>query len=541
MAEVGRSRSWWGWGWEDQSLGDAECVALGSMLNGLPDDPLPVPVVTEADLPVQRVGVPDALASLVDDAPASRAAHARGKAYRDVIRALHGDLGAVPDLVLRPREESDVVAVLDWASDAGVAVVPYGGGSSVVGGVECDGGGRTGVVSLDLTAMDRVLEVDRTSRAARIQAGVLGPELEEQLRPHGLTLRHFPQSFEFSSLGGWIATRAGGHYATLKTHIDDLVESLRVVTPIGVSESWRLPGSGAGPSPDRLFLGSEGILGVVTEAWVRLQDRPLHRRSATATFGDPGSAFAAVRAVSQSDLHPANCRLLDPAEAGLSGAGAGDRWVLVLGVESASAPVDASMARLVEMARDHGGELADGASAPGNPPSGAGADTAREGRDAAAEAWRSAFLRMPYRRDGLARMSALVETFETATTWDRVEELYDDVRGEVGDAVARITGSPGLITCRLTHVYPDGAAPYFTVIGIGRRGSELSMWDEVKAAAMDVLTSHRATVTHHHAVGRDHRRGYDGQRPEPFAIALAAAKEALDPAGVLNPGVLIGS
>lgn len=535
MADVGsgRLRSWWGWGWEDQALDDAECVALGSMLGGLADSPLPVPVVGRSDLPEPRLAPPDALVSLVDPDPRARASHARGKAYRDVIRALHGDLGAVPDLVLRPRDEADIVSALDWATDAGVAVVPYGGGSSVVGGVECGGDGFAGVVSLDLTAMDRVVEVDRTSRAARVQAGVLGPDLEDQLRPHGLTLRHFPQSFEFSSLGGWIATRAGGHYATLKTHIDDLVESLRVVTPIGVSESWRLPGSGAGPSPDRLFLGSEGILGVVTEAWVRLQDRPLHRRSATATFGDPGSALAAVRAVAQSDLYPANCRLLDPAEAGLSGAGAGDRWVLVLGVESASAPVDASMTRLVEMARDHGGEVDSGRIGT------SAVSDVRDGRDVAAEAWRSAFLQMPYRRDGMARMSALVETFETATTWDRVEELYDDVRVEVGEAVARITGSPGLITCRLTHVYPDGAAPYFTVIGIGRRGSELSMWDEVKAAAMDVLTSHRATVTHHHAVGRDHRRGYDRQRPEPFAVALAAAKQALDPAGILNPGVLV--
>ena len=147
---------------------------------------------------------------------------------------------------------------------------------------------------------------------------------------------------------------------------------------------------------------------------------------------------------------------------------------------------------------------------------------------------------MPYTRDGLARMSAIVETFETATTWDRVEELYRSVLDEIGAAVTRITGSPGLINCRFTHVYPDGAAPYFTVIAVGRRGSELAMWDEIKAASMEVLHRHRATVTHHHGVGRDHRDGYDRQRPEPFAAALGAAKSALDPAGILNPGVLIG-
>lgn len=536
MERTDRARSWWGWGWEDRALSDDECVALGSLLPGLPDRPLPVPEVADDDLAPPRVAVPDALAGIADGSPMARASHGRGKGYRDVIRALHGDLGAPPDVVVRPRDEADVVAVLDWATDADVAVVPFGGGSSVVGGVECDGSGHRGVVSLDLTDMDRVLEVDSVSRAARIQAGAYGPSLEEQLRPHDLTLRHFPQSFEFSTLGGWIATRAGGHYATLLTHIDDLVESLRVVTPVGVSESWRLPGSGAGPSPDRLFLGSEGILGVVTEAWVRLQDRPVHRGSTTATFRDGEAAITAVRSIAQSGLHPANCRLLDPGEAGLSGAGSGDAWVLVLGVESAGLPIDGVLAELVELARTGGGVVAEPTiSSVGGPP---GAASPRD-RDQAADAWRSAFLHMPYRRDALARMSGIVETFETATTWDRIAELVEAVRAEVGEAVERITGAPGLINCRFTHVYPDGAAPYFTVIAAGGRGSELGMWDEIKSAAMDVLSSHRATVTHHHAVGRDHRRGYDRQRPGPFAGALAGAKRALDPAGILNPGVLI--
>ena len=188
---------------------------------------------------------------------------------------LHRDFSHPPDLVAIPRDEADVVALLDWCSDARIAAIPYGGGSSVVGGVECDvGDDYRGAVSIDLRALDQVLEVDRASRAARIQAGVYGPALEDQLRPHGLTLRHFPQSFEFSTLGGWLATRSGGHYATLHTHIDDFVESIRAVTPRGVWESRRLPGSGAGPSPDRMLLGSEGTLGVITEAWMRLQDRP---------------------------------------------------------------------------------------------------------------------------------------------------------------------------------------------------------------------------------------------------------------------------
>ncbi len=522
-------RSWWGWGRTADALPDAECVALGAQLPGLPERPLPAPRLADLTLPEPRIAPSRAPACRISTAAPDRAGHTYGKAYRDVVRALRGDLAAAPDLVAYPETDQEVTDLLDWAGERRVAVIPYGAGSSVVGGTEyrADSGGdgdHAAVLSMDLSAMDRVLEIDRTSRAARIQAGALGPALEEQLRPAGLTLRHFPQSFEFSTLGGWLATRAGGHYATLHTHIDDFVESMRVVTPAGVSESWRLPGSGAGPSPDRMFLGSEGALGVITEAWMRLQDRPRHKASAAVRFAGFPAAAEAVRAVAQAGLNPANCRLLDPGEAALSGAAQGGETVLVLGVESAHHPVDERLAELVTLARDHGGVPAPDRSAGGGD---------------AVGSWRNAFLRMPYLRDGLARMSALTETFETACTWDRANELYEAVRTDVGAAVEKVTGAPGMVNCRFTHVYPDGPAMYFTVIAAGRRGAELAMWDEVKTAAMEVLTRHRATVTHHHAVGRDHRPGYDRQRPEPFALALRAAKTALDPHGVLNPGVLV--
>ncbi|WP_330457524.1 FAD-binding oxidoreductase [Streptomyces sp. NBC_00820] len=517
-------RSWWGWGTEDKALPDAECAALGRLVPGAADTPLPVPAVSALELPKVRVEPPAALAPLMSAEPRDRASHTYGKAYRDVIRALRGDFAAAPDLVARPGTEREVADVLDWAAGAGVAVVPYGAGSSVVGGVEYRAGSHRAVVSLDLSRLDRVLEIDRVSRAARIQAGALGPGLEDQLRPHGLTLRHFPQSFEFSTLGGWLATRAGGHYATLYTHIDDLVESLRVVTPVGVSESLRLPGSGAGPSPDRLFLGSEGTLGVITEAWMRLQERPRHKASATVLFADVHAAMEAVRAISQAGLHPANCRLLDPGEAALAGVARDGASALVLGVESARFPVEGRLDELLTLVRDHGGSPVP--SEPGAP-------------DAAADTWRSAFLRMPYLRDALARMSVLTETFETACTWDRAPGLYESVRERLGDAVRKVTGSPATVNCRFTHVYPDGPAPYFTVVAPGRRGQEIAMWDEIKSAAMEILYDHGATVTHHHAVGRDHRPGYDRQRPEPFAQALRAVKHTLDPAGILNPGVLV--
>jgi alkyldihydroxyacetonephosphate synthase len=527
-------RSWWGWGTDDAAVTGAELAALTERVAGLlPDADLTdhaPPSATELNLPKARVTAPATLAGLASADPHDRASHARGKAFRDVVRNLSGVVEHAPDLVLRPRVEQDVLDVLDWCTRDGIAVIPYGGGSSVVGGVEPRFDGPS--VSLDLGALDAVLEVDPVSHAARIQAGALGPHLEAQLKPHGFTLRHFPQSFEFSSLGGWLATRAGGHFASLYTHIDDLVESLRVVTPIGVSESRRLPGSGAGPSPDRLFLGSEGTLGVITEAWLRVRERPRWRAQATASFASYADAVAATRAIAQSGLHPANCRLLDAAEAFLNAGVSVPGGLLVLAFESADHPVSGSLTRAAVICNDHGGAAPEGVreTGPGAAPSTDGG---------AAHDWRTSFLRMPYQRDALARMSMIVETFETACTWDRFDALHQAVISAGTDAVARVTGG-GLVTCRFTHVYPDGPAPYFGIYAPGRWGSTVAQWDEIKAAVSDAILAAGGTITHHHAVGRDHRPWYDRQRPEPFATALRAAKKALDPAGVLNPGVLLG-
>ena len=279
---AGKTRSWWGWGnVEDAVTGEELRQLTGRVSSMLPNAELEAheaPPVESFGVPASRVRPPEALAALTSEAPMDRLAHSHGRAFRDVVRALLGRLDFVPDLVVRPTSEDEVAQVLDWCSDARIAVIPFGGGSSVVGGVEPRvGDGYAAAVSLDLGSMNRVLEIDATSRAALVQAGVLGPHLEEQLKPSGYTLRFFPQSFEFSTLGGWLATRAGGHFATVLTHIEDLTESLRVVTPAGLVESRRLPGSGAGPSPDRMFLGSEGTLGVITQAWMRLQDRPRWR------------------------------------------------------------------------------------------------------------------------------------------------------------------------------------------------------------------------------------------------------------------------
>jgi alkyldihydroxyacetonephosphate synthase len=529
MAE-GR-RKHWGWGLEDEQPSRDEVRGTAGFLAshlgfGSPEPEAPVPL-SEVTLPPPRLAIPARLAKLCTANDYDRAFHAYGSSYRDVVRAFRGRFDHPPDVVAHPADEGEIEAVLEWALSANAAVIPFGGGTSVVGGVEpaVDPRRFDGVVTIDLRRLDRVLEVDAESLSARIQAGANGPRLEEQLRAHELTLRHFPQSFQFATLGGMIATRAGGHFATVYTHIDDLVQSVRAITPAGTWESRRLPGSGAGISPDRMLIGSEGTLGLITEAWVRVRPRPRFRASAGVRFRTFAEGAAAVRALSQSGLYPANCRLIDPDEVRLTGAADAHppHALLVLGFESPAVEVGPRLDEALTLCADHGGAWDE------RPPGGS---------DDAVGSWRDAFLRVPYLRDTFVAMSVISETFETAVTWDRFAALHRTVTERTTAAVHEACGA-GSVTCRFTHVYPDGPAPYFTVLAPGRRGEELEQWAHIKAAAADAVLEAGGTITHHHAVGRDHRPWYDRQRPEPFATALRAAKAALDPGGALNPGVLI--
>ena len=527
-------KSFWAWGMESDEPTEAQRRELAASLSAkyrVSIDVPPAPASDDLDLRQPRIAIPDSLASICSTDTHDRAVHTYGRNFEDRIRAFNKQFPNPPDVVAYPRNEDEVVALLDWCSGRGYAAIPYGGGSSVVGGVEPPEG-YDGIVSIDLARLDQVLELDEVSRAARIQAGVLGPALEEQLRPHGFTLRHFPQSFEFSSLGGWIATRSGGHYATNQTHIDDFVESVRMVTPQGVWESRRLPGSGAGPSPDRMVLGSEGALGIITEAWMRIQARPRFRASAAVTFPSFEAGGEAVRQIVQTKLWPANCRLLDSGEAEDALGSDGTQAILVLGFESAELPQGEQMRQVIAIARDCGGSInedqiriIDGSG-----------EEAR--RPEAVGAWRNAFINAPYQRNASMGMGLVAETLETSITWDRWHEMDGAVRNALQEALDRVCGG-GRVTCRFTHVYPDGPAPYFTFEGMGRPGAEIEMHAEIKRVASDAIIAAGGTITHHHAVGRVHRPWYDQQRPDPFAAALRAAKSAVDPNWVLNPGILI--
>src|SRR3954462_5922299 len=525
IARPGARRKFWGWGLEGDGLSRSELEELGATfarrlgIGGVRmQEP---PREEELDLRAPRLSPPASLEPVFSADPYDRAAHTYGRSFRDLVRAFRRDYAHAPDLVAFPRGEDELVSVLDWCCDAGVAAIPFGGGSSVVGGVEPDvGESYRGAVSVDLRHLDGVLEVDGMSRAARIAGRTLGPAVEAQLKPHGLTLRHFPQSFEWSTLGGWIATRSGGHFATLHTHIDEFVEALRVVTPRGVLETRRLPASGAGPSPERLFCGSEGTLGIITEAWMRLQPRPVHRAGATVCFADFDAAVDAARELAQSGLHPSNCRLLDRDEALLSGSGDGSRSILVVGFESGDHELGPWLARALEITGAHGGERHAG-----------------DGDDPAA-LWRAAFLRGPHLRDAFAQLGLIHETFETAVTWDRFPEFHSGMLEATRRATQAACGG-GALSCRFAYVYPDGPAPYYSVYAPGRPGAELEQWDAIKAAASDAILALGGTITHHHSVGRNHAPWYRREVPELHTAALRAAKAELDPAGIMTPGVLL--
>ena len=541
----------WGWGYADEELVPAELERLKFLAGRLGGGvaATSAPGLDEYELPPPRIKPPERLAAMLSDTPYDRVSHAYGKSFADLVRMLMRHIPHPPDLVAFPRSEEDLARLMDFAAGCGAALIPFGGGTSVCGGVETDvGGDYTAVISVDLQYLNRVLEVDEISRAALIGGGALGPELEAALKPHGLTLRHFPQSFQFSTLGGWLATRAGGHFASNYTHIDDFVESIRMLTPSGVMESRRLPGSGAGPSPDRLMLGSEGTLGFITRAWMRLQARPRFRASASVTFPDLQNACDAVRLISQAGLFPSNCRLLDPVEAMMNGVGDGATSLLVLAFESADHPLDAWMARALEIAGACKGSWDEQAVQRSLAPTSDQGTAAGAHRQGAAGEWRQQFLRAPYYRNYLTPAGIMADTFETAITWDRFAVFYAGVRERVGSAIRKTTGTEGVLSCRFTHVYPDGPAPYFTFYARGTRdgatagglGNMLARWREIKLAANSAVTTLGGTVTHHHAVGRDHRpSGYDDQAPPLFRQAFTGARHALDPRGMMNPGVLI--
>lgn len=480
-----------------------------------PEVQLPAAGLGEVLLASLRAAV-GAEAVLTDDA--TRRLRTRGKSTPDLLRARAGDLTDAPDAVVRPASHDDVAAVLAWAVAHHVAVVPFGGGTSVTGGLAARRDGYAGLVSLDLIRLDRLLAVDTVSMTAVLQPGMRGPDAEAALAEHGLTLGHFPQSFEFASIGGFAATRSSGQSSAGFGRFDEMVVGLRAATPIGGLVLGSSPANAAGPDLRQVMLGSEGTLGVITEVTVRVRPRPGEQVYDAWSFPSFTDGADAMRHLAQHDLLPSVLRLSDEAETMVNLASQSDvggesvtGCLMIVGYESSPA-----LARRDVVSQ---------------------ALTALGGTSLGQErgrAWAEGRFEAPYLRDSMLDAGVLVETLETATFWSNRDRLYRAVK----EALESSLGQPALVLCHISHVYETGCSLYFTV-ATKEAHDPLEQWRAAKTAASDAMLDCGATITHHHAVGTDHRPWLVREIGPVGVAMLRALKNAVDPSGVLNPGVLI--
>lgn len=515
----------------------SEALGVGELPHtpAVPLDGIELPPIGIADDVLERLG---AIAEVKTDA-FERAFHAVGKSYYDLLRIRRGELPGAPDAVVYPRSHEEVMAVLELCAGADVAVVPFGGGSSVVGGVEATRDGAGGLITLDTTRMKALLELDEVSHTATFQAGVYGPELEEVLKARGYTLGHYPQSFEFSTLGGWIAARGAGQQSNRYGNAVKLLAAARVATPSGEWRTQSFPASAAGPDLNAWIAGSEGTLGVITEVTVKVHPVPESRDFLSFMFRDWESGVLAVRRIVQAELPVATLRLSDvdetrffgafrsvlkpsrfqeTAQKALSFGGFDAPCVLMVGLEGPSAQVSlARRSALVTCTRQGGLYVGRG---PGN-------------------SWYENRFEMPYLRDPLMDRGLGVDTLETSTSWSNLHHLYDAVLRAIRQT-SEAGGRRAIVMAHISHSYLDGASLYFTYIFPRDLADEVGQWRAIKEAASEAISANGGTISHHHGVGIDHAR-WLGPEKGPLGLGMIeAAKQRLDPKGILNPGKLLG-
>jgi alkyldihydroxyacetonephosphate synthase len=528
---------WWGWGPADHRLDlpPAAVAALSDELGLEPGDAAEPVSLDQVKLPqpkaipssVSEAAGPGAVLTGTED----RLRRAAGRSYPDLIRLRRGELDA-PDAVLVPVDAQQVAALLRACTQAGVAVVPYGGGSSVVGGLDAVRGPHDAVVSLDLAKLNSV-EVDRTSLVATLGPGLRGPDAEAELERHGVTLGHFPQSYEQATIGGYAATRSAGQASSGYGRFDSLVTSLELTAPAGTIRTRETPHTAAGPALRELILGSEGAFGVITEVSCRVRPTPSVRTYEGWMAADFTSGREIFRTLAQHGEMPDVLRLSDEEETRVSldlagGEGLQKRaldaylglrrrrggCLVICGWEGERDAVRRRR-RLARRRLRQGGAVSLGSRA--------------------GSSWEHGRYNGPYLRDELLGLGALVETLETSHTWSRLEELYRGVSG----ALKQTLGPKSIVMCHVSHVYPDGASLYFTFFTRARRGQEVEQWHEAKSAACEAIVAAEGTITHHHAVGRDHAPYMGAEVGELGLEALLAVKERLDPEGIMNPGKLL--
>jgi alkyldihydroxyacetonephosphate synthase len=536
---------WWGWGDPDHVRAfPAQAVDLLREEVGIADQPRPPVALDRVRLPAPGLGRA-ALRGLSDAVGAARiltdhhvrVVHAAGKSYPDLIRQRAGTPDSAPDAVVFPESHDQIVAVLAACARLRVAVVPFGGGTSVVGGVAPVRGQHHAVISLDLRRLRGLIDVDRESLLARVAAGTRGPALEAALAGHRLTLGHFPQSFEYVTIGGCAATRSAGQASTGYGRIDELVGGLRIAAPSGALDLAAHPASAAGPDLRELIIGSEGTLGVITEVTVRVRPRPAHTHYEAIFFETFAQGAQALRLVAQERRAPDIARLSDEDETRVTMAladdggtrgklgrayirarGYGGGCLGIFGWEGEDDDVRQRSADTITLLRRAGG-LPLGSS-PG-------------------QAWARGRFAAPYLRDDMLSLGVMIDTVETACRWSGLLALRDQVAAALRQALGD-RGTDPLVMCHISHLYESGASLYFTVIARQQDGQEIEQWQAAKSAATDAIIAGGGTLTHHHGVGRDHAPWLEGEIGRTGVDLLRALKTRLDPAGVMNPGKLIG-
>ena len=542
-APLGRMR-WWGWG-EDTRHTPLPAHALDFLRStvGLGEHARAAAALANVKLAPSALSAAQiaALRAIVGEEGvrvdhSERVLHAAGKGYPDLVRMRSGVPQGAPDAVLYPRSHEQIQALLELCARSSLAVVPFGGGTSVVGGVAPLRGAHAAVLALDMQHMDQVLALDAESATVTVQAGMRGPALERYLKEHGLTLGHFPQSFEYVSLGGCAATRSAGQSSTGYGSIEKMVLGLRVATPVGEIALPPLPATAAGPSVRQLLIGSEGTLGVIGELSLRVRPAPAERIYEGLFFTDFHAGTEALRALAHAHALPDVARLSDEQETRMSLALAGSGGLkgragraylgvrgyrggclAIFGFEGEAREVASRRSRALEIARSCGA-LAVGRS-PG-------------------QAWLHGRFSAPYLRDDLLTHGVMVETLETATQWSNLQRLHGAVADAIGAAL-EAQGTPGLVMCHVSHIYETGASLYFTFIARQSVGAEIEQWQAVKRAASDAIVAGGGTITHHHAVGRDHAPWMDREIGGVAVDALRALKDRLDPTGIMNPEKLL--
>jgi alkyldihydroxyacetonephosphate synthase len=545
---------WWGWG--DPAHGQAlnahtlELLRETLDLSGATPPLLRPPVaLDEVRLPPTRLGE-DALAALVAivgsdgvrDDHGERVVHAAGKGYVDLVRMRAGTPAGAPDAIVLPSSHEQVRGVLELCASRGLAVVPFGGGTSVVGGVEPLSGDHDAAIALDTRRLATIEKLDRESRIVTVGAGMRAPELERALAAEGLTLGHWPQSYEYVTLGGCAASRSAGQASSGYGSIAKMVLGLRLAAPTGEIALAATPASAAGPDLRELIVGSEGTLGVIDEVSLRVRRAPERRRYEGVMFESFAAGAQALRAMAQAHAMPEVGRLSDASETRMSMALAGsgglkgrvgraylaargrgdrskigqqtERCIAILGFEGEADEVASRRGRAIELARRNGGVALGGS--PGR-------------------AWLAGRFQAPYLRDDLLSHGVMVETLETATRWSNLEPLHDAVTVAIEDAL-RGQGTPGIVMCHVSHLYETGASLYYTLIARQREGAEIEQWRAIKRAASEAIVAGGGTITHHHAVGRDHAPWMTREIGDQGVAAIGALKAELDPAGIMNPG-----